>query len=155
MGHSQTPYMALLFKNAEAARVIFERWRARFGTEDKNEEIAISIIRNLPDADPHHYLVQITSNPTAWDRDPSKQHVIMASRSLTMEPKTNQHLDMFLGELERSRAYHLLPAVGLTNPKFFFNIAMLKHSLTVKLATDINESDIESVALRIRGHRFC
>jgi hypothetical protein len=70
----------------EAARKIFERWRVRFGHSDANEEIYLGIVRHLPQQNPHHYLMLITSkHPDADERDPS-QLIVTAIRSMTMTP---------------------------------------------------------------------
>jgi hypothetical protein len=154
IGYARPPYLALLFENAAAARKIFERWRARFGDEDGNEEIAFSIIRNLPNTNPHHYCVQVTSKHPAVSSNTSKRPFVTATRSMTMEPANSENLDMFLAEYERSAAYYLFPAVGTTNPEFLFDLTILKRSLTVKTAAEVGEHDIESFALRIRGLKF-
>jgi hypothetical protein len=151
LGPPRPPCMVFLFENTEAARMIFERWRTRFGKEDANEEIAISVIRHLPNTSPHHYCVQVTSKPPVPNSDTSRRPVIMATRSMTMEPSNSQNLDRFLAEVERSSAYYLLPGVGMANPEFFFDLTILKRCLTVKSAREVSDCDIESLALRIRG----
>ncbi len=35
------PFIAIMFKDRDAAVKIFERWRERFGTVDKEEEIHV------------------------------------------------------------------------------------------------------------------
>jgi hypothetical protein len=96
IGHSRLPYMAFLFEDKEGARKIFERWRERFGAEDTSEEIGVSIIRNLPDTNPHHYCVQIASNDPLSRGAGTKAPVMVATRSMTMEPNDSRNLDMFL-----------------------------------------------------------
>lgn len=84
----------------------------------------------------------------------SKRPILVATRSMTMEPANSENLDTFLTEYERFGAYYLLPGVGPTNPEFFFDLTIVKQSLTVKSAAEVVEHDIESLALRIRGLRF-
>jgi hypothetical protein len=151
VGHPAPPFMAFLFENAAAARKIFERWRGRFGEKDVNEEIAISIIRHLPETNPHHYCVQVASGYPASSRNTAGRPVLMATRSMTMEPANSENLDMFLAGFERFGAYYLLPAAGTTNPEFFFDLAIMKRCLTVKSTAEVSEHDIASLALRIRG----
>ncbi|MCI5146489.1 MAG: tetratricopeptide repeat protein, partial [Candidatus Electrothrix sp. AR3] len=57
----QPPYLAFTFDNEKGARKIFEHWRDRFGLSDKNNDIALSIIRQLPQQNKHHYCIFITS----------------------------------------------------------------------------------------------
>jgi hypothetical protein len=111
--YSEPPCMAFLFENAHAARKIFERWRLRFGEDDENEQIAISIIRNLPDTNPHHYCVQIASN------HPQSSNPVIIAKSMVMEPTNSENLDRFLTDYHRFGSYYLLPAVGRLNPEFF------------------------------------
>lgn len=54
-----------MFTDAQAGRRIFERWRERFGHVDTDEDICIGIIRKPVSAEPAHYGVFLTSNPTA------------------------------------------------------------------------------------------
>jgi hypothetical protein len=60
-GNAVPPMIALMFENEEAAKNIFERWRERFSGVDDNGEIAISIIRRLPNKSDHHYCMVIYS----------------------------------------------------------------------------------------------
>lgn len=154
-GFSHPPFMALLFENAAAARIIFERWRARFAEEDANEAIAIAIIRNLPESDPHHYCVQVSSKDPLSSGKTSKGPLMIATRSMTMEPPNSTNLEMFLAEFRRFGAYFLIPAtVQAGDPNFFFDLAILKRSVSVKSADEIGEHDIEALALRTRGLKF-
>lgn len=148
------PFMAFLFDDAAAARKIFERLRNRFGEEDGGEEILISIIRHLPDSNPHHYCVQVASKGETPSAGSSAKAVMLASRSQTMMPTNSQNLDAFLAAYERFGAYYLLPAVGVRDPEFFYDLTIKKRNLSVKYAADVAAHDIESVALRIRGLKF-
>jgi hypothetical protein len=150
IGHS-LPYMAFLFEDKEGARKIFERWRERFGAEDASEEIGVSIIRNLPGTNLPHYCVQIASNDPLSRGAGTKAPVMVATRSMTMEPNDSRNLDMFLAGYQRHRGFYLLPAVGRINPEFFFDLTILKRDLTVKSATEVHDHDIEAMALRTRG----
>jgi hypothetical protein len=143
--------MAFLFESAAAARKSFDRWRERFGEKDVNDEIKISIIRHLPETNPHYYYVQVASGYPASSSNTAGRPVLMATRSMTMEPANSENLDMFLAGLERFQAYYLLPAVGKANPEFFFDLAILRRGLIVKSAAKVYGRDIESLALRIRG----
>lgn len=150
----QPPYMAFLFEDAAAARKIFERWRTRFGEDDTNEEIGISIIRELPGANVHHYCVQIASNDLVSRGTTSRLPVLVPTRSKTMDVPTSRNLDMFLAAYRRLGSYYLIPAVGKSNPELYLELAIRKHRLSVKSAAEITEHEIESLALRERGLKF-
>jgi len=146
--YSEPPCVAFLFENAPAARKSFERWRLRFGEDDENEQIAISIIRNLPDANPHHYCVQIASN------HPQSSNPVIIAKSMVMEPTNSENLDRFLTNYHRFGSYYLLPAVGRVNPGFFFDLTIKKRGLIIKSVAEIGDQDIESLALRSHGIKF-
>jgi hypothetical protein len=143
--------MAFLFEDKEGARKIFERWRERFGTEDAGEEIGVSIIRHLPDTNPHHYCVQIASADPLSRGAVTKAPVMVATRSMTMEPNDSRNLDTFLAGYQRHGAFYLLPAIGRVNPEVFYDLAIVKRDLTVKSAADVLDHEIEALALRMRG----
>lgn len=149
---AQPPFMVLLFEDADAARKIFERWQERFGNDDVNEEIAISIIRELPEANIHHYCVQIAPKTPSSSEAP-KVPTLFATRSMTMEPISSQNLEVFLSEYERHGCYALLPGVGIGNPEFCFGLSIMKRNLTVKAASEVSEHDPESIALHMRGFK--
>ena len=139
-----------MFEDEEGARNIFKRWRERFGTYDKNKEISLSIIRQLPQQNKHHYCVLITSKlPESSDSKPN-QIIAMTSRFMVMEPGSDVNLESFLEWYRHLGAFYLLPAflnhTGM--PEFIFDLAILKTDLTVKLAVDVSEHDIEAMALR-------
>ncbi len=156
MGPDLPPLMAFLFENGEAGRKIFERWRERFGEQDTGEEIALAIIRNLPNQNPHHYVLQITSNVSADMRDPSRAFT-MASRSKEMTPAHSENLDRFLKAYVRFGVYAIIPGIMPTvagaTPDFDFSLAIEKRALSVKNARDIVDGDPEAMALATRGWR--
>lgn len=153
VGPSQPPYMAFLFENEEGSRKIFERWWERFGAQDENEEIYLSIIKQLPEQSEHHYCIQITSKLPETGSLKTDQVMTMASRSLTMTPDNGTNLERFLKSYRHFEAFYILPALlgDSETPELIFDLAILKHDITVKFADDVGEHDLESMALRVRG----
>lgn len=155
MGPDLPPLIALLFENGEAGRKIFERWRTRFGDKDVNEEIAISIVRNLPGQNPHHYLVQITSSVSADERPDVMYSVPM--RVHEMMPDNSANLERFLHAYERFGVYAIMPGVlpdaPGAQPEFGFDLAIEKRALSVRQAASIGQNEFEFVGLAIRGMR--
>lgn len=147
---SQPPYIAFLFENEKSARKIFERWRDRFGAHDENEEISLSIIRQLPQQNKHHYCILITSKYPEGDDFKPNQIITMATRSKVMEPDSDVNLERFLESYRHFGAFYLLPALlnDTGKPELLFDLAIFKKNLTVKLASNIGEHDVEAVALR-------
>lgn len=146
------PYVAFLFEEREGAEKIFERWRQRFGEEDAEENIHLAIVRHLPDENPHHYVVLITSKlPSAEEITPD-QNFLAICRFMTMTPEDSLNLERFLRWREQAGLYYLMPAV-LTDtgqPELLRDLAILKRQVSVREATDIGENEVESIALRPR-----
>ena len=153
--HELLPIMALLFEDRGAGRKIFERWRTRFGRRDENDEIAISIIRNLPEWNPHHYIVQIGSKLQSDSNLNASKLLMTASRSQEMMPRSSENLERFLAGYRRFGVYEIIPGI-LPNapgaqPQFDFDFAIKKRALTVKDSAEIKDNEPEAVALQIRG----
>jgi hypothetical protein len=146
------PYLAFMFENETGARKIFEHWRERFSASDEDDNIAVSIIRELPQRSKHHYCILITSKQPDAKKDESDQTIIMATRFNIMEPDNGVNLENFLKLYDHFNVFYLLPALLKGNdsvpPEFLFDLAILKKNLTVKFAEDIGEHDIEAVALK-------
>lgn len=72
------------------------------------------------------------------------------TRSLTMEPNDSVNINRFLTGYHRHGAFLLIPAILRTNkpPELMFQLAIIKRSLTVKMAAHIGDGDLESIALR-------
>lgn len=145
------PFMALMFKNREAATRIFERWRKRFGLTDVEEEIHVGIVRHFSKECPAHYGMVITSEPPKDSRD--SQIAMMASRSLTMEPPNDLNLRTFLDSYKKAGAYLLMPALITSGQKLEFidGLYILKRTLHVKMAVDVGPHDAENLFLAPRG----
>jgi hypothetical protein len=145
------PFMALIFKNQDAAARIFERWRERFGSADVEEEIHIGIVRHFSIEHPAHYGMVITSEPPNDSRD--SRVAMMASRSLTMEPPNDVNLKTFLDLYKKSGAYLLIPALVTPGQtlQFIDGLYILKRALHVKMAVDIGPHDAENLFLIPRG----
>lgn len=145
------PFMGLMFKNGEAAVLIFERWRERFGTADKEEEIHIGIVRRFSVEHSTHYGMVITSEFPKSQGD--SRVAMLASRSLTMEPSSDVNLTGFLGLYKKAGAYLLMPVLMVPGrpPQFIKGLHLLKRSLHVKMAADVSSNDLENMFLKPRG----
>lgn len=147
------PFLALMFKSREAAVKIFERWQERFGKEDKEEEIYISIIRRFSAEHPSHYGMVVTSQIPTNPEDSRK--AMLTTRSLTMEPTSDVNLTGFLERYSKVGAYLLIPMVlePGQRPQFIEGLQILKRYLNVKSAADVGPDDVEDVFLTLRGLR--
>jgi hypothetical protein len=147
------PFMALMFKDRDAAAKIFERWRERFGTGDKEEEIHIGIVRRFSAENPAHYGMVITSKIQGdWG---NSRFAMIASRSLTMAPTDEVNLTGFLDLYKKAGAYLLMPVVMVPGqaPQFIDGYYLLKRSLQVKMAAEVGPNDLENMFLKPQGLR--
>lgn len=154
-GPSYPPAVALMFKHEDAARKIFARWRERLGTVDNQDEIYMAILRGISVEHPAHYRVFITSRLSNDEGETSGKIFMMASRMQTMHAETDVNLSRFLDIYRQSHAYLLLPAIfnGGAEPKLIPEFAILKRELSVKNAIDVNEHDVEVMALGAEEYR--
>lgn len=145
------PFIALMYKNRDAAVKIFERWRERFGSVDLEEEIHIGIVRHFSTEHPSHYGMVITSEPPKDSHD--SRVAMMASRSLTMEPADEVNLSNFLDFYSKAGAYLLMPALLTSDQaiQFIDGLYILKRALHVKMAKDVGPNDAENLFLGPRG----
>lgn len=143
------PIMALLFTNKDAAEKIFDQWRDRIGSVDRERAIYVAVIQDVDDSHLAYYTVMITSRPPNQDM-PGKA-IMVASRSMTMTPENDTNLRWFLSEYRRVGAYTLLPATVNESgmPEFLFKHSLLKTDLSVKSAKEVDQTDVEWVTLRL------
>jgi len=143
------PMIGMTFGNEEGARRIFGGWRERFGPTDTDEEIYLALIRKVSKAHPYHYIVLVTSNPSL--EKVSGNIMTFATRSLTMEPQSDVNIDRFIASYQKRGEFGLMPAtVREGKPKMFPELAIRKRAILIKDAAEVGESDIESIALRMR-----
>ncbi len=137
------------FKNGEAGKKIFKEWISRFGKEDKDDAIKISIIRGVSKSNPEWYRVVISSNENTWKLEKDMQF-ISTSRIQEMTPKTPDNLLTLINIYESKKAYTLYPArmrEDGSGPIPFIQEGINKKELYIKFAWEVGESDLEAVAI--------
>ena len=148
------PLLGLLFRDRAAAQKIFEGWHARFGPEDKEDEIRISIIEGTVPDHPKWYHVHVSSNldvlaergdqSAPADRD--ELLLAMVSRYHRMESDDLTHMHRFKEAVARQGVYGLMPAVlhdGGVDPAF--GLAIGKRQVFFRNAADVGKHDQDSV----------
>jgi hypothetical protein len=140
------PVIALLFNNGEAARAIFGRWRKRFGKVDANEEIYLSVVRDVSEERPAHYTLLITSRPDGRSLKPAG--TMFLARFHRMEPASDENIVRFLTAYHQAGAYVLMPAVLIAGePAPLFDLAIMKVELAVKSAKFLHPHDVEQCSV--------
>lgn len=139
--------------DSETYPVADEISRIYIGEVNSGRERHIAIIRHLPERPPSYYVVLVASRVPDKEEFESSQMFSMTTRSMTMTPDTTVNLQRFLDSYKNYGGYYLLPAVmkeGQTAP--ISELALIKRALTVKDASEVRETDIENIALRMRGN---
>jgi hypothetical protein len=140
------PFIAFLFTNGEAARGIFGRWRERFGKVDANEEIYLSVIRDVSEEHPAHYTLLISSRPERRSLKPAG--TMFMSRFHRMESASDENIVRFLAAYHQAGAYVLMPAVlDSGEPTPLFDLAIMKKELAVKSTKFLDSLDVEQCAV--------
>lgn len=147
-GKDHPPVMGLHFTDPALGRQIFADWRERFGARDDEGAIHIAILRDLPGHPASHYGALLTPGVAAARQTGA---TVMTTRLKILEPETDVNLRRFLEAYEREGTYWLMPAaVGPDGaPNLLTDLAILKRDLTIKRVADIQEDDVESIALTL------
>lgn len=147
--NTSPPMLGLAFKDPSAAKDIFKSWRKRYGDDDVNDDLKITIVRGVWRDNPAAYAMMVSQNP---DNVPlSEGNVVgFVSRINKMYPETTRNLDLFLEDYARHGRYLLIPA-GLPNkmaqPEPIFELPIGKHKLTVMNAWEITTNDLAASVL--------
>lgn len=139
----------IAFKNGDVGRKIFSEWTSRFGKEDKQDQIKITLIRGISKSHPEWYRVVISSNENIWQLDQDVQF-ISTSRIHEMTPKTPENLLTLINIYETKKLYTLYPAKMNSDGSGiepFLNEGIQKKELYIKFAWEIDENDMEAVAI--------
>lgn len=151
---SEPPLMGLMFRNMDAASRIFAEWSARFGLEDKDDDLRIAIITGVSKANPAHYAVIVGPNVDRIERLPGTSKTFaLVSRVNWMSPETTKNLDGFLKEFDKYGGFYLMPVkrpdkhseVPDIEPKQY----LIKGHIHVRPAWEIGENDFDIVALDV------
>jgi hypothetical protein len=148
---SEPPVLALVFRDAEAARQIFAQWRKELGAEDSKELLRVAFIRGVDKANPSTYRVVIGSNPAAVRSAQEAQRTVMVSRVHTMTPTSDQNLRMFLHAYGAAGKYLLSFAVTApTAPGFELDLdhCIVKTQLHVREAWQIAKNDLDCMGIK-------
>lgn len=145
----QPPILGLMFGNALNGEAIFKDWLTRFGRDDSQDEIYISVIKGIDRQNPFHYRGHITQNT---DRLPEKTGKIFVntSRLNTMTADNHRNLDVFCENLRASGAYFFVPAVfdAFGTLELRMELAILKRKFHVREARQIGPHDVDRIAVR-------
>ena len=136
------------FENIEFGEKIFQDWIARFGINDNNNRIKISIITEIDSKNPHWYVVMFSSNINKSNLD-NESVFVTPCRFHLMNASTNRNIQILKEGLKRFSSFKLFPGkiesdLGMN---VNFQLYIEKTEITFIRKNDITENDIESAAL--------
>ncbi len=152
------PTMGIVFENAEPGLQLFKTLAKAINHNDRFEELRISIIEGSPEGQKHGYTVHIgpememlEAMATAEDIQISNATMPFFGQVNRMYPITGQPnlLAKFKDEFEKHKQFMICPvtkrADGLNwaSPE----IGIVKHLITFRNLSEIQEDDIDAVAL--------
>ncbi|WP_223475033.1 hypothetical protein [Oricola indica] len=145
------PFLGLVFDNEEVAKAIFTEWQKRFGRDDSNDEIRISLIKGIDKKNPFYYRGCISRDMDLTAKSDFRQFVTVA-RMTVMTVQEHTNLDMFSNVFGSVGSYYLIPAVldNKGKPQIFLDHSILKHKLHIRHAWEIGCNDMDSMAVTPR-----
>jgi len=139
----------MAFENIAKGEKIFEEWIEKFGKEDKDEVIKITIIKGIDEKKPFHYRVGI-SKTVEIDTMSNNEVFHNVSRGLTVHPNDHDNLDKMVSGLKSVKEFLFCPAAFDTKTnkiEIRFNKAIVKRKLTVKWAWEIGLQDMDRASI--------
>lgn len=143
------PILALMFSDAAYGEAIFRQWHERFGKDDSEDTLRITIIRGIDRKHPHHYRAHISHELDTALAGLGKP-IMNVARMTTMMPSDSRNLERFL-DLYRLMGIYFLTAAIIGNdgaPEFRLDLAITKRKLSVKDAWTIGEHDFDVSGIR-------
>lgn len=148
---SQSPLgLFIAFQDENVGKSIFDKWIHKFGKEDKEDSIKITIIKGVNKDNPFEYRVHITSDVKFDDINSKERYFIVAARFHTMTPNNPQNLNTIESYFKQNTVYLLCPAkmtyIGNQpgQPDIFPETSILKHKIEIKNAWEIGTNDVLS-----------
>lgn len=137
------PLLALHFRDADAARRIFEDWRERWGREGSDENVRLSIITGVTKNEPFAYSMHVAPVFRAGVVEKGKIFLSL-SRYMRLNATTPDNLNNFLAAYHEVGEFGLVPAItpgGQTFPEPLYDLIQPRRKLEVRPAWTIEEHD--------------
>lgn len=144
------PILAFHFRDADAARRIFEDWRERWGIDGNDDNVRISIITGVTRANPFAYSMQIGPVYRTSDEQSGKTFMTMA-RNLRLDTSTPDDLNKFLEGFQKAGSYGLVPAImrpGEQFPTPMTELLLPRRNLDIRPAWMIGANDPDSSVMQ-------
>jgi hypothetical protein len=139
----------ITYKNIEEGKLIFDNWIKKFGQEDKDEAIKLTIIKGVDSQNPFWYKVHISSDINI-ELFKSAKFILSPSRFHEINADNSTNLQNLIQGFNYFKQYRFCPAKILESGKIepYTDKAILKRKLIVKNAWEIGLNDLDGVVIR-------
>ena len=136
------------YENIEAGKQIFDSWLAKFGHQDNDEKIRITVVKGTHSGNPHWYKVHVSSNINS-DLFESTQFILSPSRFREINAESPNNLNNLIQGFSHFKEYRLCPVTLLPDGQIkpYMEKAILKKELFVRNAWEIGLNDLDSVVI--------
>jgi hypothetical protein len=142
-------YVFIGFENGNKGKLIFEDWHKRFGQQDSEDIIRISIIKGIDKQNPYWYRVCITSDFRKMKQKPGEITVSM-TKSHKMTPDSSVNLERLIEGYKNIKKFILCPAEITFNPQSinpYPSHGILKTELIIREAWEIGLNDPDRMGI--------
>lgn len=143
------PIVGFVFDDDKAGNEIFAELKAQFGQADKDEEIRLSFISGISDANPQNYKVHIGTSFDSFKKkiddnelDQENTLVMSVSRIHQMTPpKDSKNIEVFKHSFNYFKKYYITNILGgQSNPRPNFDHLIEKTKIHFRSKSEIGEN---------------
>jgi hypothetical protein len=141
----------LAFENGDAGKSIFEDWIKRFGKEDKDDSIKLTIVKGVKRNNPYWYKVHITANLQSQLFSSKERFISVAARVHQMTPSNPQNMQRIEQLIASNRRFIFCPAHISKDGKdieIYFDSAIVKSGIEIRNAWEIGINDMVSIVIQ-------
>jgi hypothetical protein len=144
----QPPFLGLMFEDGSKGEAIFRDWGERFGRDDPEDAIRVSILKGIDKENPAHYRGHVTQDLEGLKAGAGKA-IVASSKTTTMTVDNHTNLEMFLKHLEACGEYIMVPvSLGVAGPHLHREVGLLKRVFHVREAWQVGAHDVDAFAIR-------
>ena len=148
-GSGSPPCLGFVFCDFESGKRIFEGWKAKIGSIDREEVLRIAIITGVDRSHPNDYAISISRDIEGIRPLGSHTHLLTVSRIHRMNVSDPRNLQRFLSHYMHARKFLLMPMefVRESQPRFDTMLSILKTKIVIRCAWEIDEHDPDLVVI--------
>ena len=142
------PVLGIIFEDSHAGQAIFRSWMKKWGDEDKDNSLRVTIVTGLSKKNPGEYAVAV--GPNIPETGEQKERLFTFGSRIYRRTLSDQiPLENFLTAYKRTGVFFLAPAqMNASEPKLFPELAIGKRQLVIRQAWEIGENDFDAYILR-------